>query len=123
VIYDSGGALVWWYELFIGSITRARLAWDAQSMYARDGNPSGNPGGNLVRVSLDGLDERALTVDRGHHDLAVTPDNGVLLLTGHGRDGCDRVQKLSGEDELSLVYDLRDAFDDTFEPRSDACHC
>src|SRR5690606_19933918 len=57
VIYDSGGALVWWYELFIGSITRARLAWDAQSMYARDGNPSGNPGGKLVRISLDGLDE------------------------------------------------------------------
>lgn len=123
LIYDSMGELVWWYELFIGSVTKAAMAWDGQSIYARDGNPSGNPGGKLVRITMDGLDEQELTVDTGHHDLAVTDDNAVLLLAGQGRDGCDRIEKLSAQGELSLVYEIRDAFGDSFEAGRDACHC
>ncbi len=123
VIYDHLGELVWWYETSIGAISRARMDWDGKFIYARDGNPSAESGGSVVRVSIDGTSEERVAVDTGHHDLATLPD-GMLFLTGQGGDGCSRIEKLSSDDELSLVYDLRDAFGENFEGGfSDPCHC
>jgi hypothetical protein len=73
--------------------------------------------------SMDGLVEEDVEVETGHHDFTTTPVNGMLFLTGQGRDGCSRVEKLSEEGELSLLYDLRDAFGDGFEAGPDSCHC
>lgn len=124
VIYDEHAAPVWWYQTSIsGLVTRARLSWDGKYMYGRDGNPSARAGGQVVRIPMDGSGEESLTVDTGHHDLAVTPDNGVLFLVGGGGDGCSRIQKWSADDTVSDFYDLREAFGDTFKTGNDPCHC
>lgn len=124
VIYNHLGQPVWWYKSSIGGIvTRAKLSWDGQYIYGRDGNPSARSGGQVVRIAIDGSHEESLTVDTGHHDLAVTPDDGVLFLVGGGKDACGRIQKWSPNDVVRDVYDLRDAFGDTFKPGSDPCHC
>lgn len=124
VIYDHLGQPVWWYRSAIGGlVTRAKLSWDGKYIYGRDGNPSARSGGQVVRVAIDGSTEESLTVDTGHHDLAVTPDNGVLFLVGGGGDGCSRIEKWSATDEVSDFYDLRDAFGDDFKSGNDPCHC
>ncbi len=123
VVYDSTGALVWWHPTTLNGISRARMSYDGRWMYARDGNPSGGVGGSVVRVSMDGTMEERIEVDTGHHDFSVTPDGGMLFLTGAGRDGCSRVEKLSASGDKTLVYDLRDAFGAEFESGADSCHC
>lgn len=123
-IYNHLGQAVWWHKSAIGGlVTRTKLSWDGKFLYGRDGNPSARSGGQVVRVAMDGSQEEQLEVDTGHHDLAVTPDNGVLFLVGAGGDGCSRVAKWSANDELSDFYDLRDAFGDTFKSGNDPCHC
>lgn len=123
-IYDQRGQPVWWYRSSIGGlVTRAKLSWDGRFVYGRDGNPSARSGGQVVRIAIDGSAEETLTVDTSHHDLAVTPDNGVLFLVGGGGDGCGRIEKWSGTDEVSEFYDLRDAFGDAFKAGNDPCHC
>lgn len=123
-IYNHLGQAVWWHKSAIGGlVTRTKLSWDGKYMYGRDGNPSARSGGQVVRVAMDGSKEDQLEVDTGHHDLAVTPDNGVLFLVGGGGDSCSRVAKWSADDELSDFYDLRDAFGDAFKSGNDPCHC
>jgi hypothetical protein len=124
MIYNHRGQPVWWYRSVIGGlVTRAKLSWDGKFIYGRDGNPSARSGGQVVRIAIDGSTEESLTADTGHHDLAVTPDNGVLFLVGGGGDGCSRIEKWSATDEVSDFYDLRDAFGDAFKSGNDPCHC
>src|SRR5690606_21446657 len=93
-IYNHLGQPVWWYHSPIGNmLVRTKLSWDGKFIYGRDGNPGARPGGQVVRISLDGAVEERLSVDTGHHDFAVTPDNGVLFLTGGGGDECGQIQK------------------------------
>jgi hypothetical protein len=123
LMYDHHGELVWWYRTNIGPITRARLSWDGRYVYARDANQTGAPGGRVVRVSMDGSVAETINVDTGHHDMAVTPSNGVLFLTGDGRENCSTITYLSPQGTLTPFYDLRDAFQDSFIGGSDPCHC
>lgn len=124
LIYNHLGQPVWWYHSPIGNmLVRAKLSWDGRYIYGRDGNPAARPGGQVVRVSLDGSTEERLTVDTGHHDFAVTPDNGVLFLTGGGGDACGQVQKWSVDGDLAQFYDIRNAFGDAMKPGADPCHC
>lgn len=124
VIYDHHGEPVWWYESpFAGLVTRTRLSWDTKYVFGRDGNPSARAGGSVVRVSIDGSQAERLDVDTGHHDMAATPDNGILFLVGGGRDGCSRIQKWSEAAGLADFYDLRDAFGAMFKAGNDPCHC
>ncbi len=124
VIYDHTGSPVWWYRSSIGGlVSRARLSWDGKYIYGRDANPSARPGGAVVRVAIDGSREEQLTVDTGHHDMTITPDNGVLFLVGGGGDDCGRIQKWTERDGISEFFDLRDAFGETFRSGADPCHC
>ena len=100
------------------------MSWDGKFIYARDANPGGGTnGGSAMRVSIDGLEEENISVPSGHHDLTPAPDNSILFLTGQGRDGCSKIEKLSPDGELSLVYDVRDAYGDDFQAGNDPCHC
>lgn len=124
IVYDHHGEPVWWFQSpFAGLVTRARLSWDGKYMFGRDGNPSARAGGSVVRVSIDGSQFEQIDVDTGHHDMAATPDNGILFLVGEGRDGCSRIQKWSPSAGLADFYDLRDAFGATFKSGNDPCHC
>ncbi len=124
VIYDHTASPVWWYRSSIGGlVSRARLSWDGKYIYGRDANPSARPGGAVVRVAIDGSSEEKLTVDTGHHDMTLTPEDGVLFLVGGGGDDCGRIQRWTERDGISEFYDLRAAFGATFKPATDPCHC
>jgi hypothetical protein len=123
VIYNHTGELVWWYQAGIGPVARSRLSWDGKYIYGRNANPAGAPGGELIRVSLDGTRVERIRVDTGHHDMTPTPNNGLLLLTGGGRDDCGTITFMSPGGKLSQFYDLRDAFGAFFRPGADPCHC
>lgn len=124
VIFDQRGRPVWWVRTPITGVTRARMSWDGKYMYARDGNPAGNNMGQVVRVSMDGLEQEALSVPYSHHDLSVTPDNGVLFFTSDGSENCDYVTKRAEDGTLTPLYDVRQAFGDAFDGSNpDPCHC
>ncbi len=123
VIYDHTGELVWWYQTPIMMVTSARMAWDGQAIFARDGNPGGTGAGSVVRVTMDGLSQESVSVPLGHHDSSPSPDNGMLFLTGGGTDGCGMVRKLSAAGELTDVYDVRQAFAGAAMSGNDPCHC
>ena len=124
LIFDHTGELVWWHQSSVGGVTRARMAYDGQAIYARDGNPGASAtGGKVERVSMDGLSSEPISVPSGHHDMTTSPDNGILLLVGGGGDGCSQVEKMSADGSTSIVYDLRDAFGDAFQTGNDPCHC
>lgn len=124
VIFDKQGQPVWWSESGIGGATRARMTWDGRYMYARDGNPSGANMGQVVRISMDGLEAETVAVPYSHHDVGVMPDGGMLFFTSDGSEECDTVTKLSTDGELIPIYDVRQAFGDAFDGGSnDPCHC
>jgi hypothetical protein len=123
-IYDKLGRPVWWYRTPLTGVTRARMSWDGKYMFARDGNPAGNSPGVVVRISMDGLEQEPIPVPSSHHDMSVTPDNGVLFFTSDGSENCDRVTKRSAEGVLTPIYDVREAFGDAYAGASqDPCHC
>lgn len=124
VIYDKQARPVWWYRSPITGVTRARMSWDGKSIFARDGNPAGSQPGQVVRISMDGLELEPIEVPTGHHDMSVTPDNGVLFFTSDGSDNCDNVTKRSADGTLTPLYDVRQAFGDAFSGGiQDPCHC
>lgn len=123
LIYNHLGELVWWREVSIGAASRAAISHDTKYMYVRDANPGGQVGGKAARITMDGSVEEVLDVPRGHHDLCIVPD-GVLFLSGGGTDSCGEIVKMADDGALSTIYDIREAFGDTFQAGSnDPCHC
>lgn len=121
-IYNHSGELVWAHETSInGTMPRVDFTWDAQSILARDGNPAGQPGGQIRRISLDGETEQPITLDRSHHDFSATPDNGVIFFTGH-TDNCGKLVKMSADGAFSDLFLVADAFDSLSGSGNDLCH-
>jgi hypothetical protein len=122
LIYNHEGELVWWYQSSIGA-SRAAISHDSRYMYLQDPNPGGQGGGNSGRIAMDGSGEESVAVERGHHDLCVVED-GVLFLTGGGTESCGEVTKLADDGSTTTIYDIRQAFGDTFQGGgNDPCHC
>jgi len=123
LIFNHEGALVWWYPTSLGSVSRAGLSHDSQYMYVLEPNPGGQDGGQSARIAMDGSGEEDLSVTRGHHDLCIVED-GVLILTGGGTDSCGEVTKIADDGSTTTLYDIRQAFGDTFQAgANDPCHC
>lgn len=123
LIFNQDGALVWWSPTSLGSVSRAGLSHDSKYMYVLEPNPGGQDGGQSVRIAMDGSGEEDLSVTRGHHDLCIVED-GVLILTGGGTDSCGEVTKIADDGSTTTVYDIRQAFGDTFQTgANDPCHC
>lgn len=110
VIYNHEGIPVWWFSPDIGQLSRAIMAWDGSSIYGVSANPAGSANGAVVRVSIDGLEEEPITaVPTAHHDLTVTPDNGVVFI-GHADDGCDTVEKLMPDGTHTRLFLVSDVY-------------
>jgi hypothetical protein len=121
-IYDYAGELVWAYKMPIsGVMPRVDFTYDARSIIARDGNPSGQAGGQIRRVTLDGETETAITLDRSHHDFTATPDNGIVFFTGH-TDSCGKLVKMAADGTFSDLFVVADAFDSIAATGNDRCH-
>ena len=121
-IYNHLGELVWAYKMPINAIMpRVDFTYDARYIIARDGNPSGAPGGQIRRVTLDGATEEPITLDRSHHDFTATPDNGIVFFTGH-TDNCGKLVKMSADGTFTDLFLVADAFDSLSGGGSDLCH-
>jgi len=122
VIYNHLGELVWAYKMPItGTMPRVDFTYDAKYVIARDGNPSGQPGGQIRRVTVDGETEEPITLDRSHHDFTATPDNGIVFFTGH-TDNCGKLVKMSADGTFSDLFIVADAFDSVGGSGNDRCH-
>jgi len=121
-IYDQSGELVWAYKMPINAtMPRVDFTYDAKYLIARDGNPSGQAGGQIRRVTLDGETEEPITLDRSHHDFTATPDNGIVFFTGH-TDNCGKLVKMSADGAFSDLFIVADAFDSVSGSGNDLCH-
>lgn len=122
VIYDHLGELVWAYKMPInGTMPRVDFTYDAKYIVARDGNPSGQAGGQIRRVTVDGETEEPITLDRSHHDFTATPDNGIVFFTGH-TDNCGKLVKMSADGTFADLFIVADAFDSVGGSGNDRCH-
>jgi hypothetical protein len=121
-IYNHRGELVWAYKMPInGTMPRVDFTYDAKYVIARDGNPSGQPGGQIRRVTVDGETETPITLDRSHHDFTATPDNGIVFFTGH-TDNCGKLVKMSADGTFTDLFVVADAFDSLGGSGNDLCH-
>jgi len=84
VIIDADGAVVWWAAAPTGC-SRARLDYEAQNLWMLALNVM-NSGGEMRRVSMDGLDtENAVSgLSGAHHDFTVLPGGVVAALVWAG---------------------------------------
>jgi hypothetical protein len=120
-IYNQNGKLVWWYTPPVGGISRARMSYDGKYMIARDVNANGAGQGQVVRVSIDGLEEEEIDIPNGHHDFTVTPDNGIVFIK-KAPDNCDEIVKLAADGTQSVIYTVSDAFGGDVGGGNDPCH-
>ncbi len=112
-IIDQDGDHVWWHQSSGGAdCVRARMSYDGQHMWIANGNVPGPSSGTLVRVSMDGEDERNYPVPNRHHDVAVLPDETVVYIEyeNGNAQGCDVVKTLNPEtEETGTVYQVSQA--------------
>jgi hypothetical protein len=113
-IIDSDGTYVWWYQSAAGGqdCVRARMSYDGQYMWIANANVPGPSNGTLVRVSMDGTEERSYDVPWRHHDVAILPDEAVAYFEYKegGASPCDVVKELHPDTEaVEVVYDVAQA--------------
>jgi hypothetical protein len=99
-ILDKDGEYVWWYQGGGGGdCVRSRMSYDGQYMWIANGNVPGPSSGTLVRVRMDGTNEKSYSVPNRHHDVAILPDETVAYMeyTGGNANGCDSVKELNPE--------------------------
>jgi hypothetical protein len=111
VILDADGDLVWWYAA-LDDVIRARFSFDGKAMWIR--NTAQMDGiGEVLRVSLDGLEEESWDLPRTTHDLAVIPD-GHLGLIAHAENGCDEIVDFDPADgSLTSLFNAEEAHGET----------
>jgi hypothetical protein len=90
-ILDKDRDLVWWYTAKSDDVFRARMSYDAKSMWLR--NTANQDTGVVFRVSLDGLKVDEWDLPQSTHDLAVIPDGHVALISRVTGD-CDEILEL-----------------------------
>lgn len=120
-IYDVSGEVVWWSLDVMSGISRAALSYDGKWMIARDANPNGGDDSDVMRISMDGLQREPLGVPHGHHDFAVTPDNGIVFIVRPDGEGCDEILELAEDGTWTTLFDVASGFDDLDES-GEPCH-
>lgn len=123
IILDTDGDPVWWYKApgtvnAANGLSRARMSYDGKSMWMRNTNVAiGGPApqsSSAAEVSMEGTELRTIGADKvnGHHDLTVTPENGVAFIAyedGGSSAACDEIVELDEAGNTTTVYRLRDA--------------
>jgi arylsulfotransferase ASST len=125
-IIDSDGDVVWW-AASPGAPSRAHMSWDGKDMYMLSANV-GNAaldGGNVARISMDGIDAQTDLSGLGaaHHDFTAIP-GGIAALSWNatGVDAHNAVVERSTDGTITVVVaDLAALYNtprDRFHPNS-----
>jgi hypothetical protein len=109
MVVDADGDIVWWAPA-PSSASRAHLSWDAKSMWMIEVNVD-NGGGEVRRVSMDGLDteNNVSGLTAAHHDFAPLPGGAVAAMVWNtsGRDAHNALIERAADGTITtLVPDL-----------------
>jgi hypothetical protein len=126
-IFDKDGDQVWAYELtdtVAASCSRARLSIDGKYLWAGNFN-NADTNGAVLRISLDGLETKSISIRARNHDFAFLP-NGHLLYWEQangggytdGKEGPDIIREMDPDTEL--VTDIYDQMTDFSEQINDS---
>lgn len=116
-IFDAEGEVVWWTPAPSGAGS-ARMNWEGTEMWISAVN-NGGGGGEMRRVSMDGLDvEPHVTgLDAAHHDFTVLPGGSIVTIM-HREGGCSRIVQRNPDGTLT---DVVENVSTLYEPVRD-CH-
>jgi len=125
VILDGDGRYVWWHqeEQYQRVMGRVRLSLDGTSVlynsFTAFGSGEHAPGGEIVRVSLDGSTTERLDLPGSHHDFVELPDGtlAVLVLDPATVDDFDvlgdRIDELHPDGTVTTVWSVWDDYEYT----------
>ncbi len=131
-IFDADGDVVWWTPAPNGT-GRVRMNWEATDMWMMAVN-NGGGGGEVRRVSMDGLDVEPNVdgLDFGHHDFTVMPGGSIVVLMhlsetggggGGGGGGCSRIVERTAEGTITdIVSDVSTLYTPAGECHPNAIH-
>lgn len=77
-ILDEDGDVVWWYnptQSQNSDWSRARMDWTGKYMLIGSANYPRLSGGPIIRVKMDGTEEKIVLTSDRHHDFTVIPDD------------------------------------------------
>lgn len=123
-ITNMMGELVWLKNVVLNDSSQAKLSWDGKYIYARNGNPGGMNGGQLVSVKMDGSGEETIPASTSHHDFAFLPDGKLLYVRrSETVTNCDVVVERTPEGTESVLFEVADSLP-TFTKggTADGCH-
>ncbi len=102
-IFDTDGDIVWWAES-PSNASRARMDWEGKNMYVMALNYP-ESGGQIRRVSMDGLDVDGNVMGLGtaHHDFTVAPNGVVTAVLWSG--GCNSIVERSPDGSLKTIVE------------------
>lgn len=121
VIVDATGEVVWYHLDASGlSPLRARLSADKSSvLYNQVNVDEPSEASAIVRVALDGSEERSIPVPFLGHDFLELPDGTLAALTAEpGADGArdDSIVEVDSAGNVSKVWSVSDCFDPALMP-------
>lgn len=107
-ILDADGDVVWWFSA-PNQTSRAHMSWEGTDMWMMALNVQ-NTGGQMRRVSMDGLDVQMSVsgLEGGHHDFTVAPGGVVTVIswTSAGTDPPSHIIERSPDGMLKTVATL-----------------
>lgn len=103
-IIDHEGDVVWWAPAPSGA-GRARMNWEGSEMWISAVN-NGGRGGEMRRVSMDGLDVEASVagLEAAHHDFTVLPGGRIVTIM-HREGGCSSVVQRDPDGTITPVVE------------------
>ena len=103
-ILDSEGEVVWWAPA-PGGTGSARMNWEGTEMWMSAVN-NGGAGGQMRRVSMDGLSVEAAVpgLDAAHHDFTVLPGGRIVTIM-HREGGCSRIAERGPDGSITDVIE------------------
>lgn len=122
-VLDGDAEPVWWMTAPISEVSRLLMSDDGKHLFAMSLNVAGESPGQLLKLSMDGLDVESIELPNAHHDFTLTPDGGIVFIK-KSEDDCDEIVKRSNDGTFTTIYRVADAFDgDLSRGRpGDRCH-
>ncbi len=127
-ILDDDGDYVWWYMPNMQQCCGVRMSYDGKYMLIRNTNVGGPGGGGstpsdgeIVKVSMDGLESETISLPNSHHDFTVLPDDTIAFIEYDGVD-CDDIVERSSSGSLTTIFHLSDHITPASMAGSDGCH-
>lgn len=121
-IFDTDGDVVWWVPELAFEPTRAHMAWDGKAMWFLRLNLGTTQGGQVFKVSMDGLTTQEIAgLEAAHHDFTVLPEGGIATMLNGSNDTPDSFVEVKADGSIeTVVADLATLYEppSSFHPNA-----